>query len=863
MEFFEGCRKILNLKSRVYISLAGIIYLLFVLPADAEDLTIKTVKTVAPRLGEIERPATTIQEWRSRLEKQGVTQKRQGELWLAQSPVTIAGVRLNPTAGGLEVILETAGGESLQGITSSQDNRLIVEISNAQLQLPKGQEFRQENPAPGIASVTVIATKPSQVQITVTGIDGLPDGTIVQSRSGLVLSVQPLEPEIEILVTAQKRLESAQEVPISLTTLPRQTLEDAQIDSLQDIANNTPNFSFFPTNAGGSDFNYYSIRGLNNFNFLVSQDSVGFYIDDVPFDFGAFLDLGLLDLERVEVLRGPQSTLYGRSSPAGVVNIISRPPTNFSEFRVAGGYGNYNFREAQLSYSNAIIADQLAFRLAGAYRARDGVFENATLDRSVGEREQLLGRAQLLWTPSEEWSVSFNTYVNDNDNGDPVFTPQNADDPFTTFKAVDGFVRLNSNTQALRIGYDGTGFRATSITARRFSHQEVLAGDSISPPLDLARSVIDFDSTVWTQEIRLQSPSTADRFRWLLGGYYESREFDVENDAFDYTAAGAAFFGLPSAGQNRVSAQQFRTTYAVFGQVDYKPVEPLTLFAGLRYETSNFDLDRQRTFETSNAVTVLSPRVQQEDDSSEVIPRFGVQYRFSPNVMAYATVAKGYRPSGFNYRADTEDIRRYQEEKTWTYEAGIKSSWFDDRLTANLSVFHNDVDGYQVLLVDNFGFFRNIASADVKATGLEFELKAQLTKGLDVIAGIGYVDSQFTSYRNSFTGTDLSDNRVPFAPDLTYNLAVQYRSPGGIFARAELRGFGKTYFDDANLVEQDPFALVNLRLGYEWDKYGIYIFANNLFDTRYITSGFLFPPPNVTAGFGEPVTYGFQARAEF
>lgn len=347
---FEGCRESLNLKSFVYISLAGTIYLLFVLPADAENLTIKTA---APRLSEIERPATTIKEWRARLEKQGVTEKRQRQFWLAQSPITISGVRLNPTQDGLEIILETAGGEPLEGITSSQDNRLIVEISNAQLQLPKGQDFRQENPAPRIASVTVIATNPNQLQITVTGIDSLPDGTIVQSQSGLVLSVIS-SPEIEILVTAQKRPELAQDVPISITALSQETLEDAQIDSLQDIANNTPNFSFFPTNAGGSDFNYYSIRGLNNFNFLVSQDSAGFYIDDVPFDFGAFLDLGLLDLERVEVLRGPQSTLYGRSSPAGVVNIITRPPTNFSEFRVAGGYGNYNFREAQLSYSIAL-----------------------------------------------------------------------------------------------------------------------------------------------------------------------------------------------------------------------------------------------------------------------------------------------------------------------------------------------------------------------------------------------------------------------------------------------------------------------------------------------------------------------------
>lgn len=778
-------------------------------------------------------------------------------------PVPVIGVTLNSTPDGLEIVLETRGGEILQGTTLIQGNSLITTIPNAQLQLADGQTFQQDNPAPGIAAATVTTVDASTLQITVIGMDGAPEGTILPSPSGLVLSVLPLDPEEEVVVTAQKRPEPAQNVPISLTVIPRETLEDAQIDSFQEIANNTPNFRFFPTNAGGSDFSYYSIRGLNNFNFLVSQDSVGYYIDDVPFDFGAFLDVGLLDLERVEVLRGPQSTLYGRSSPAGVVNVISRAPTNVPEFRIAGSYGNYDFREGQISYSNAIIPDRLAFRLAGAYRARDGVFENVTLDRSVGEREQILGRAQLLWTPSKEWSVSFNTYASDTDNGDPVFTRQDAENPFETFKSVDGFVRLNSNTQALRIGYNGTGFRATSITARRFSNQEVLAGDSFSPPLDFARSVIDFDSTVWTQEIRFQSPETSDRFQWLVGGYYESRAFDVENDAFEYTALGASLFGFPAAGQERVTAELSRTTYALFGQVDYKPIEPLTLFAGLRFESSESDLNRQRTFETANDITVLSPRIEDEDSSSEVIPRFGLQYRFSPNVMAYATIAKGYRPDGFNYRADTEEIRRYQEEITWTYEVGVKSSWLNDRLTANLSLFHNDVDGYQVLLVDEFGFFRNVASADVSATGLEFELTLRPIEGLDFIFGLGYVDSEFTRYNNPLTGRDFSDNRVPFAPNLTYNIAVQYRAPLGIFARLELLGYGKTFFDDANDVEQEPFALVNLRLGYEWERYGVYVFANNLFDSRYITSGFLFPPPNVTAGFGDPVTYGVQFRAAF
>lgn len=825
--------------------------------------------TKIPRISDIQRPHTSVKEWLAQQQPSGV--------------ISVTGVRLNQTRSGLEVILETTASDKLQPTIKSEGNNFIADILNAQLRLTSGNSFRQENPAAGITEVTVTNQDTNSIRITVVGAASVPKVELFDSDEGLVIGLTPTtpdtdkpssetqpkpsadkkpnEPDIEIIVTAQKRPEQSQEVPISITVIPQQELEDAQIGSFGDIANNTPNFSFFPTTAGSADFSYYSIRGLNNFNFLANQDTVAFYVDDVPLDYGGFLDLGLIDLERVEVLRGPQSTLYGRSSPAGVVNVISRPPTNQPEFRIGASYGNYNSREVQLSFSDAVIPDRLSFRLAGAYKAQDGFFDNVLLDRQVGERSQLIGRAQILWTPTSEWNVSFNTYASDNDNGNPTFNRLDAPDPFEVSQEVDGFYRLSSNTQALRIGYNGSGLRATSITARRFTNQGTLVGDNF--PGDLLRQDIGINSTLWSQEFRLQSPESADRFRWLLGGYYESREFNVVEDSFEYTNLGAAFFGLPAPGTNRVSAEQFRNTYAVFGQVDYKPIEPLTVFAGLRYEWANVSLDRRRVFEAaSGGTTPTSPELQDaEINNDELIPRFGVQYRFNPNLMAYGTIAKGYRPSGFNYRADIESTRRFEEETSWTYEVGLKSSWFSDRLIANLSVFHTDVDNYQVLLTDNFGFFTNVANAGVSVTGLEFEMKAQPIQGLELVAGVGYVNSQFKDYTNPFTNVNFSDNRVPFAPEVTYNVAAQYRSPGGIFARLELRGYGKTYFDDANQVKQDPYALVNARIGYEGANYGIYLFANNLFDTRYITSGFLFPPPNVTAGFGEPRTYGVQVRA--
>lgn len=185
--------------------------------------------------------------------------------------------------------------------------------------------------------------------------------------------------------------------------------------------------------------------------FLASQDTVGFYVDDVPLDYGGFLDIPLADLERVEVLRGPQSTLYGRSSPAGVVNVISRPPSNKPEVGITAGYGSYNSREVRLSLSDAIIPDKISFRLSGAYLARDGIFNNVLLNRQVGETSKLTGRAQVLWTPTPEWNISFNALASDNDDGSPTFSTQGADNPFRVSQEVNGFNRLSTNTQALRI----------------------------------------------------------------------------------------------------------------------------------------------------------------------------------------------------------------------------------------------------------------------------------------------------------------------------------------------------------------------------------------------------------------------------
>ncbi|NEQ20769.1 MAG: TonB-dependent receptor, partial [Microcoleus sp. SIO2G3] len=569
-----------------------------------------------------------------------------------------------------------------------------------------------------------------------------------------------------------------------------------------------------------------------------------------------FISTDLPDIEQVEVLRGPQSTLYGRNALSGVVNITTRQPTNELEFDVGASYGSYNEYDLRAGVSGPIVEDQLFFRVSGNFYSRNGYIDNSFLDDSVDERESWNGRAQLLWTPSEAWEISLNTFFEELQNGVNFITVDEFDpaDAFDIEADVDNSFDRNSNTQALRVAYTHPDFRATSITARRFSTSEQRA-DADGTPDDIVVNTNDFESTVWTQEFRFQSPEDAEQFEWLIGGYFESRAFDSRNDGFTF-GEDAASIGFPT-GTSLTDAELDETIVAGFGQISYRPIEPLTLTAGIRFESFNGTLDiLESTFTPPGEPTTTTFSASDvEQDTNIWLPRFVLEYRFNPDVMVYGSIARGYRPGGVNFRGDATTLT-FEEEKSWNYEIGVKSSWLDDRLQVNLALFQNDVNDYQVPFVDSFDT-SGIGNADVSITGAELEVRATPLDGLDIIAALGLSDAEFTDYR------EFDGNQVPYAPTATYNLALQYRAPIGIFARVELQGTGTTYFDDDNSISQDPYAIINARLGYEFDDSGLYLYANNIFGTEYFVQASNFAPFGFLVAPGAPRTIGLQFVSRF
>jgi iron complex outermembrane receptor protein len=631
-------------------------------------------------------------------------------------------------------------------------------------------------------------------------------------------------------------------------------LEDGEINSFNDIAQNAPNFTFFTAGENRST-SFYSIRGISNFN-LSTRDAVGFFVDDIPYDFTGFIGLDLIDLERVEVLRGPQNTLYGRSSLGGVVNVITRRPTNEFEFIGSTSYGSFNDFETQLSVSGPVSEDELFFRLAGSYGSQDGYVENTLLDEDIGGGTTFTGRGKLLWTPSEDWEISFNASFHDYREGAVAYVPVD-NDPFEAQLDFNGFNDLVANAQSLKVTYTNADFRATTITTRRFSDQDGQL-DADYSPADILINTTDFDSTVWTQEIRFQSPENTEQFEWLVGGYFETSDFSEDRPFIN---------GVDSEmpGIEQIDGEFENRTLAIFGQGSYRPIEALTLTAGLRYESTNGKIELfENTFfpEVGDPVTNLSIR-DLEVEGSELLPRFVAQYRFNTGIMTYGSITRGYRPPGPNFNPFNEATAIFEGERSWNYEVGVKSQWFNDRLAVNFALFHSPIENFQFPSFGPGGDFI-IDTADASTTGAELELIATPVTGLDIIAGLGLLSAEFRSGISPFTGESLEGNMLPYAPKLTYNLAVQYRSLEGILGRVELTGFGTTYFDDINTVERDPFVLVNARLGYEFSEYGVYFFVNNIFDEEYVTQAFdSFSDVGVVGTFGLPRTYGIQLKARF
>ena len=674
-----------------------------------------------------------------------------------------------------------------------------------------------------------------------------------------------------MVVTSQKREENIQDVPISVTALSDVQIEDARIKKLEDLGFYTPNM--LSGSSGGRSEPSPIIRGM--YNRMSVNPTVGMYVDGVAYSRAQAYDLDLVDIERIEVLKGPQGTLFGRNTEAGVINIVTKKPGNIWEGKISADYGNYNTQDYSFAVRGPLVQDTLSFGISGRRYLSDGYFQNDYLGTDDAEKsDDTSGRATLRWTPTEAWDVILNVGSARYENGFYTFTPSE-DISHSINLDFEGSTENDSDCQSLSLNYDGDWFSFTSITAHRIGDY-YSQFDMDSTPVDLYRTYYDQDHAQLSQEIRFASPDDSKGFKWLVGVYYLDEDFDVDT-TYDYRQ-GVPEYGLP-AYQSSMNTELDTQNYAVFGQATYTLWEKLGLTAGLRYENDKKDF-KGLQFDDPDVMWTGTTTVENDKSLEVWLPKFAVDYRFIQDFMGYVSVAKGYTSGGFNNLDATVLGIPYDPEFSWNYEAGVKTAWLDNKFILNFAAFYIDWTDKQVLLSTGpiGAIYKNAAEATVK--GFEVEALARPIRGLEVVGGFGYLDSEYDRFTepifDSDTGAQIGEKnyegkQLEYAPEFSYNLAVQYRYrlgySGALFSRIELQGVGDYYWNLDNTQKQSRYELVNAKLGYEGEFKGygfnLYLWAKNIFDKTYGTAAYGSDEVGYNARAGDPQTFGVTLTCRF
>ena len=674
--------------------------------------------------------------------------------------------------------------------------------------------------------------------------------------------------ELETMtVTAQKREENVQDVPVSMSVFSDIQLEDAGIDNVLEITRFTPNV-FMKQNVSE---NMLIIRGVS---IPVSSlfGSAGFYVDDISYSIPYMRNPDLFDIERVEVLKGPQGTLYGRNSESGVINIITKQPDNVLRGKIFGEYGNYDTEHGNVdSYrtggniSGPLIRDKLYIGLAGQWEDSDGFIKNEyNDDDKAGKIDHLNGRGTLRWTPTDRWDISFIADAMDTDDGMGYYRFTDGPNKTDRHKIKwDGanYWDQESAGQSLRFKYEGDTFNVLSITGRN-DFESKFANDADMSPAPWGSMFFKYEDAILSQELRVSSPKDSVPFEWLVGLYGFTEDIDIKSD-FDA-------WGMKC--DTAIDIQG----YAVFGQGTYTLFERLHLTAGLRYDYLDLEGEQEREFIDMMTGTPQTLNFDKDLDYDEVLPKFSAAFDFADDIMSYLTVSRGYLAGGYDYAFVTgQNNFTYDPEYTWNYEIGVKTAWLDNKLIANVAAFYIDIKDKQVAewLPGGGPTDRKITNAaEAHSLGLELELQARPERGLDLFAGFGYTEAKIDDWTATEAdwstwppGTiqyDYEDKDLPYAPEYTYNLGIQYRHLSGLFGRVDLLGISHFYSDAKNKVKIDSYELVNVRLGFERENFDIVFWGKNVFDEEYSANkgdwaGATLIQEGTPRMFGATLTYRF------
>lgn len=710
----------------------------------------------------------------------------------------------------------------------------------------------------------------------------------------------------EVIVTAEKREQSVQSIPLAVTAFSQADMDLRDATDMRVLQNFTPNLEF-NNESGGQNNSRVTLRGIGTETLVGGGDpGVALHVDGIYVGRNSAAAQSVFDVERLEVLRGPQGTLYGRNATGGSINIITSKAMDEFEASADVTVGNYN-RTRVRGIVNIPLSDNVYSRFSILKEDRDGYLENTfSGGRDNDDKDTLSIRGQLLWDLDddneiilrafhtknegtgagsrylgEDTDYQFTNYligISDGSVGPPagvpivgpLFTQPATGNPalpqsrnfHEISKNADEFVDMEHQGVDLTVEWNlSSHVKLRSITSYQTIDNASLV-DADNTELSIEERARDNQAKQQSQEFNLLSTSD-DALVWILGAFYFHEEIDEDFSILtpgglldpSIMLPGGQLPGGNGVGQTPTAAHE-ADSYAFFGQATYSFSDSLRVTAGLRYSVDEKEqsrvnaviVDQVTGFQLGGGGVVGPSSLETvEDDWSSTTGKLSIDYDLNDDSLLYATYSTGYKAGGIPFNGVMEP---YEPEQVDAFEVGSKNEFLDNRLRLNLAAFYYDYQDLQVFRLTADGP-RAENAAQSTVWGLEAEFQALITENLRIDGSAGYLEAEYDEYlvERPPPGADFSGNTLNHAPENMYNLGVQYDrdlSRGALTARVDYVRRGDSYFDRANtdFDLQEAYGLISANIRYEQDSWFVALYGKNLGDEEYVTGQIINPPFN-------------------
>ncbi len=676
-----------------------------------------------------------------------------------------------------------------------------------------------------------------------------------------------------VLVTAQKKTELLQKVPLAVSSFNSKQINAYRIWNIKDISGVIPNvYSADP----GDGRDVTAIRGIATTSY---DPSTAVYIDGVnQFNLDTYIP-NLFDVERIEILRGPQGSLYGRNAMGGVINIITKQPTNNTSGSAELNWGNYGQKRMNLNIKTPIIKDKLFVGASGLFDAREGFYQNEYNQLPYDRQRAISGNYFLKYIINKQWSITFNTKHRNQENKGAfplVFGVEEAfNNPFVLNQNATTIMKDKTLNSSMSILYNGTKYQFSAQTAYQKNYRyytNPIDGDF--SPIDAITVVNNYGKewnqiSAWTQDLKLNSIGNQP-LKWTIGAYLFSQNAPTKQGT--HFGADAYLMGIENSNFTLINTTNSkRKGIALYGQATYALSEKLNLTAGIRndFEQIEQSVNGSLMMDENKAIYETQALISRTTDFGALSPKLGLDYTISPTQMAFVNYSKGFRAGGLSPLSSDPSqppLMRYKPEYSNNIELGLKNTLFNNHARLNLTVFYTRLVDAQVptlILPDAITIIQNRGKLNSKGIELEFTAQANAHLSIDYNAGMTNAKFETLEIAQNGNANILNGNKQIFTPDLVSNLALQYdqkfnKNISG-FVRTEWKYIGRTYFDLANSIQQSPYNIINASLGVQMGDVQIKFWTRNLTNQKYISYAYDFGAVHL----GDPATSGLSIAIKF